>query len=184
MMPSRNMIKQGERLSGLLVASVVMAMFQGCIVSRINPDATERANAAFERLDQTPGPSGHSKHYDQLQRLWQDQPQFARLLDTDPVKRVRMISAVAPSYPTWLRLGHVNANVLVSFVVGTDGRVEAARILESSDSRFNDSVLEAVRHFTFIPAQGTDGPTRYIGQIPFGFRWDEKHHDSIPPPTQ
>jgi TonB family protein len=161
--------------SGLLVATVATALLQGCVVSRINPDATERANAYFERLDRTPGPSTRSVHYDQLKRLWQDQPQYALLLDADPVKRVRMITAVAPRYPALLRLGHVNANVLVSFVVGTDGLVEAARILESSDSRFNDSALEAVRQFTFIPAQGTDGPVRYIAQIPFGFRWDEKH---------
>jgi len=87
-----------------------------------------------------------------------------------------MISAVAPAYPTILRLGHVNAKVSVSIVVGTDGRVEAARIFESSDSRFNDSVLEAVRQFTFIPAQGTDGPTRYIFWMPFNFEWDEKRH--------
>lgn len=178
------MIKFSTFVAGLLGASMVSASLQGCVVSRINPDATERANAMFERLDQTPGPTGHSKHYDQLKRLWQDQPQYARLLDIDPVKRVRMISAVAPHYPTLLRLGHVNANVLVSFVVGTDGRVEAARILESSDSRFNDSVLEAVRQFTFIPAQGTDGPTRYIGQMPFGFQWNEKHHESIPSQTE
>jgi TonB family protein len=169
---------------GLLVASVVTALLQACVVSRINPDAAERANAYFEQLDRTPGPSERSKHYDQLQRLWQDQPQYVRLLDTDPVKRVRMISAVAPAYPALLRLGHVNANVLVSFVVGTDGRVEAARILESSDSRFNDSVLEATRQFTFLPAQGADGPTRYIAQMPFNFQWDEKHHESPPPQTQ
>ena len=168
------MIKPTASPTRFFLAALVAALLQGCVVSRINPDATERANAMFERLDQTPGPSRHSKHYDQLQRLWQDQPQYARLLDIDPIKRVRMISAVAPHYPTLLRLGHVNANVLVSFVVGTDGRVEAARILESSDGRFDDSVLEAVRQFTFIPAQGTDGPTRYIGQIPFGFRSEER----------
>jgi TonB family protein len=182
---------QGRRMTklsvfplGLLVALVVTALLQACVVSRINPDATERANAYFENLDRTPGPSERSKHYDQLQRLWQDHPQYVRLLDIDPVKRVRMISAVAPAYPTLLRLGHVNAKVLVSFVVGTNGRVEAARILESSDSRFNDSVLEATRRFTFIPAQGTDGPTRYITQMPFNFQWDEKHHESPPPQTQ
>jgi TonB family protein len=178
------MIKLSVFPLGLLVASMVTALLQGCVVSRINPDATERANAYFEQLDRTPGPSERSKHYDQLRRLWQDQPQYVRLLDTDPVKRVRMISAVAPAYPTLLRLGHVNAKVLVSFVVSTDGRVEAARILESSDSRFNDSVLEATQQFTFLPAQGTDGPTRYIAQMPFNFQWDEKHHESPPPQTQ
>jgi TonB family protein len=164
---------------GAFVLCLVAAMatsLTGCVISRINSDAVERANANFERLDQTPGPSGHSKYYDQLRRLWQDQPQYVRLLDTDPIKRVRMISAVSPSYPTMLRIGHVNAMVVVSFVVGTDGRVEAARILESSDVRFNDSVLAATRKYTFIPAEGKDGPVRYMNWMPFNFQWNEKRH--------
>jgi TonB family protein len=170
------MNKPSAFVAGFLVASMVTSLLSGCVVSRIDSDAVERANANFERLDQTPGHSGHSKYYDQLRRLWQDQPQYAQLLDTDPVKRVRMISAVAPTYPTMLRLGHVNARVLVSFVVGTDGRVEAARILELSDDRFNDSVLEATRKFTFIPAEGSNGSVRYMNWLPFNFEWNEKRH--------
>jgi TonB family protein len=170
------MIKFNKHAGGFCLASAVMASLPGCVISRINPDATERANAAYERFEQTPGTS-HSQYHDQLIRLWQDQPRYEKLIDAAPIKRVRMISAVAPSYPALLRIGHVNAKVVVSFVVGTDGRVEAARIVESSDGRFNDSVLEAIGKFTFIPAQDDNGSIRYMSLMPFGFYWDEKRHD-------
>ena len=75
-----------------------------------------------------------------------------------------------------LHLGHVNAKVFVSFVVGVDGRVEDARIIESSDSRFDDSALNAIRRFTFIPAEGVNGPTREIAMQPFDFWWSAKAH--------
>jgi TonB family protein len=73
--------------------------------------------------------------------------------------------------------GHVNAKVIVSIVVGVEGRVEDARIIESSDSRFDASALEAIRRFTFIPAEGVNGPTREIAMQPFYFWWSAKAHE-------
>jgi TonB family protein len=62
--------------------------------------------------------------------------------------------------------------------------VENARILESSDSRFNDSALEAIRRFTFIPAEGVNGPTREIAMQPLHFWWSAKaHSDPAQSPT-
>lgn len=62
----------------------------------------------------------------------------------------------------------------MAFIVGTDGRVEEARILESSDSRFNDSTLEAVKRFTFLPAEGPNGPERDLMSMPINFLWSKK----------
>jgi TonB family protein len=87
------------------------------------------------------------------------------------MKRMRVISAPSPVCPPVLRLEHVNGRVIISFVVGIDGRVEDARIIESSDIRFNDSALEAVRRFTFTPANGVHGPTPQIATLPMNFYW-------------
>jgi TonB family protein len=91
-----------------------------------------------------------------------------------------MISAVAPAYPTLLRLQHINARVIVSFVVGIDGHVEDARIVESSDARFNESAVAAMRGFTFIPAEGANGPVRELAMQPFNFWWSPKAHQAVP----
>jgi len=103
-----------------------------------------------------------------------DKPEYAVLANAKHVKEMRVISTVSPDYPYWLHLAHVEANVLVSFVVGIDGKVEDARIIESSDSRFNSSAIAAIRKFTWIPAEGAAGPEREMAIVPFYFRAPKK----------
>ena len=57
----------------------------------------------------------------------------------------------------------------VSFIIGVNGRVEDARILESSDSRFDSVSIDAVREMKFIPAEGPAGPERAIVTFPITF---------------
>jgi TonB family protein len=66
---------------------------------------------------------------------------------------------------------HVEATVVVSFVVGKDGRVEDARVVESSDSRFDSSAIDAILKFTWIPAEDSTGsPEREMVNMPFHFK--------------
>jgi TonB family protein len=108
---------------------------------------------------------------DLIIRLWRDKPEFVALADAPPpAKRMRLISAVAPKYPYMLHF-HVEATVVVSFVVGKDGRVEDARVVESSDSRFDSSAIDAILKFTWIPAEDSNGgPTREMAHMPFHFK--------------
>ena len=159
----------------LLSAATLLLELNGCVTT-INTDAVERTNRTLETLDQTPGPPPPGRYHDQTLRLWQDQPQYAALVDARPVKRMRLISAVSPAYPPLLRLSHVNARVTVSFIVGPDGHVADARVIESSDARFNDSALAAIRAFTFIAPQGLNGPAYEIAAVPFNFWWSPKAH--------
>jgi TonB family protein len=142
--------------------------------TNINTDAPQRANATLAKNDREGAPP--DPYRDQSLRLWRDRPEYVAIIDAPVVKRTRMISAVAPTYPLFLRLGHINGKVVVSFIVGIDGRVEDARVIESSDDRFNDSALEAMRKFTFIPAEGKQGPVREMHEQPFDFWWSAKAH--------
>lgn len=151
-------------------------LLQGCFVSTINPNAVQRMNASLDKLDENHGRWAPSRYEEEERRLWADKPQFAALVDFVPVKRMRVISAVAPSYPTLLRMAHINASVIVSFVVGVNGHVEDARIIESSDSRFNGSVLVAIQKFTFSPALGPNGPVREIAMLPLNFNGSPNVH--------
>jgi len=168
-MPATSLAKRLARL--LAVASLLNAC-----TGVLRPDTTERINDYLERRDREHAPNPPSPYFESEKRLWQDEPQYVALLEgPPPAKRMRLISAVAPDYPLRLRLAHVGARViLVSFIVGTDGQVEAARILESSDERFNESALNAIRRFTFLPPQGPQGPTREIAFVPFDFAWSHK----------
>jgi len=153
---------------------VITLLLGGCYYSSsINTDAARRTNASLEKNEHGIGVNPDYPH-DAVIRLWGDKPEYAALANAKHVKEMRVISAVPPDYPFWLHLAHVEANVLVSFVVGTDGRVEDARVIESSDSRFDSSAIDAIRKFTWIPGEGSAGPEREMAIIPFYFRAPKK----------
>jgi TonB family protein len=155
----------GQWIAPILGMSLLLS---ACYTSTINTDAAQRTNAALERLDR--GESINSPAADDTERrLWADKPEYAALPELKYVKHMRVISAAAPKYPYLLYVARVAATVRVSFVVGIDGHVEAARIIESSDSRFDASALEAIVQFKFIPAQGAAGPEREMAILPFNF---------------
>jgi TonB family protein len=152
----------------------ITLLLSGCYyTSSINTDAAQRTNAALEKYEQGIGASSSYSSEPQI-RLWSDKPQYAGLPDAKHLKEMHLISAVPPEYPYWLHVARVEANVLVCFVVGTDGRVEDARVIESSDARFDSSAHDAIQKFTWIPAQGAGGPEREMAVIPFYFRAPKK----------
>jgi TonB family protein len=57
----------------------------------------------------------------------------------------------------------------VSFAVDDRGVVEAARVVESDDKRFNMSAVEAILRWRFRAAETADGPAMAIVTIPFVF---------------
>jgi TonB family protein len=59
---------------------------------------------------------------------------------------------------------------LVSFVVDDQGNVEAARVVESNDARFNITSVEAVLRWKFRPAEVEAGPAMAFVTIPFVFK--------------
>ena len=151
-------------------AMSVTLLLSSCFSSTINTDAAQRANATLANIERgIPSPYG-TPDDQTLRRFWRDKPQYLALVGAKHLKEVRVISAAAPTYPITLQLTHVEANVTVSFVVGLDGRVEDARVFQSSDSRFNAAAVEAMLKFTFIPAEGASGPERAMYQQPLNFR--------------
>jgi TonB family protein len=148
------------------VASLILS---SCYSSTINTDAPQRANKTLADMEQGIS-SPYGSRTEQEVRLWKDKPEYVALAGAKHRKRIRMVSAVAPYYPISLRLTHVEATVVVSFVVGLDGRVEAARVIESSDSRFDAPAVDAMLKFTFLPAEGENGPEREMEEQPINFR--------------
>jgi TonB family protein len=154
----------------LAITMATTINLSACYTSSLNSDAVQRANAALQEKDQgidsTPRLSN-----DQINRLWRDKQEYMALANAPPpAKRMRLTSAVPPEYPYMLHF-HVEATVVVSFVVGKDGHVEDARVVESSDSRFDSSAIDAILKFTWIPAEDSTGaPTREMAHMPFHFK--------------
>jgi TonB family protein len=131
-------------------------------------DAVERSNLWFENYEkQAPAPD---LLVVKLQNdIWRDKPQYAGLAGAKHLKEVRMTYAALANCPGGLGPGAVDAKVDVSFVVGLDGRVEDARVIWSSDERFNPAALEAIRQDTFTPAMGHRGAERAMYVRPYHF---------------
>lgn len=148
------------------------AALSGCYTSFVAPDTTSRANDALR--DAEKNPKAHiadAQQKEELIRLWSDVPDYVmRLLRVKDYKKTpRLVSAVPPSYPFIPFLAKVEAKVSVAFVIDESGVVEAARVFESSDSRFDQSAIDAVKKWKFLPAEFEDGPTKGFLVVPVQF---------------
>jgi len=110
---------------------------------------------------------------DRIVRLWSDVPEYVAILNRDMhYKRLpKLTSSVAPEQPPGPPLPpNAAVTVLVSFVVDDQGNVEAARVVESNDARFNITSVEAVLRWKFRPAEVEAGPAMAFVTIPFVFK--------------
>jgi protein TonB len=144
----------------------------GCYTSSVAPDTASRANDVFRDAERNP--KAHTtteQQKEDLIRLWADTPDYVMRLrrEKNYVKMPRLVSAVPPSYPVIPLLSNVKATVSVAFVVDERGTVEAARVFESSDSRFDQPAVEAVKKWKFLPAEFDDGPTKGFLVVPVQF---------------
>lgn len=78
---------------------------------------------------------------------------------------------VVPEYPERARQREIEGNVLVSALIGTDGRVKASQILEANPPGvFDDAVLAALNQSSFTPASYRGNAVEAWVNIPFPFR--------------
>lgn len=73
----------------------------------------------------------------------------------------RPLSQPAPQLPARLREKGVSGSVTLSLLIGTDGKVEKARVLDASPAGlFEEPALEAVKSWRFAPARYAGEPVR------------------------
>lgn len=80
-------------------------------------------------------------------------------------------SRVVPQYPERARQREIEGEVLVSALIGVDGRVQQVQILEANPPGvFDDAVRAALQGWTFEPASYRGNPVETWVNIPFPFR--------------
>ena len=153
----------------LLVFATTLLLLMGCASSPVtNKDWAYRANEHLASQDGTV--TSNPERDARLEHLWSDNPEYIALIKQKTAKSVRVLSNVSPKCPDSVRGTRFRVIVEVSFIVGLDGKVEDARILESPDPRFDSASIEAIRQFRFVPAQGLDGgPQRRMVSMKFIF---------------
>ena len=77
----------------------------------------------------------------------------------------------APRYPAAARAAGIQSEVLVSFFVGADGRVDMASVglIKAEYREFVEAVLDVLPSYRFDPATLNECPARMIVQMPFKF---------------
>ncbi len=90
-------------------------------------------------------------------------------LDNTPHTR----SQVAPVYPGELKTAGITGEVLVTFVVDESGRVSHARVVRSTDSRFEAATLRAVERWRFEPGKKNGRTVRFRMEVPVMFNLAE-----------
>jgi len=69
-----------------------------------------------------------------------------------------------------LEEANLNSKVSVSFIIGTDGRVHSALILESAGPNEDRTILDAVRFWRYRPALCNGVPTDAEAKVEFSSR--------------
>jgi TonB family protein len=168
------------RRCGWLVLVTLVFVLDACVLDP-EKQVAEQLNAHWGNLEQHPSTLKSPLH-DLKVRLWQDRPDYSALIDDTPLRYPRAISLEMPEYPWFVAHLRLEAFVNVSIVIGEDGNVEAARVLKSSDSYFDESALEAAKTFKFKPAQGPTGPRKFLADIPIHYLPPIGNADSRPAP--
>jgi len=78
---------------------------------------------------------------------------------------------IPPVYPSALRSGNIEGNVMASFVVDTLGRADMLTftVLKSTHELFTDAVRAQLPRMKFIPAEVGGHKVRQLVQMPFMF---------------
>ncbi|MFN0067464.1 MAG: energy transducer TonB [Limisphaerales bacterium] len=83
--------------------------------------------------------------------------------------RPEPVAQPAPAYPRELSKAKIDGRVVIAFVVTEDGRVEDARIENSTRPEFEAPALEAIRKWRFKPGQKEGQPVRTYVKQPLKF---------------
>jgi len=88
----------------------------------------------------------------------------------DLEKRPEPVSQVPPAYPAELRKAKIEGSVTLVFILAEDGRVEEARVENSSRTEFEKPALEAIRKWRFRPGEKDGQKVRTYVRMPMRFR--------------
>ena len=93
------------------------------------------------------------------------------LLDKQP----RTLFQAKPDYPHALKNAGITGTVTVLFMVDENGYVHDARVIETTESGFNDAALRAVSRWRFEPGRHLGRRVAFKMSVPFQFTLND--HD-------
>jgi protein TonB len=118
---------------------------------------TEIAPTSFDRIENLPPPPPPPSESASEFYAFDEPPMLVR--------------HVAPDYPALARQAGIEGTVLLRVVVGTDGKVESASVIQSDVTpAMEKAAIAAVRKFLFKPAKQRTVPVRASMAVPIRFK--------------
>ena len=159
-----------------LPAAATSPGFVGTLTAVLGEDqGAAQSNLAYQRMNADPRQEAGAPGVEgAVARLWSDIPGYSALLAHTPKydslpKLVASVPPQTPGIPP--AFPEPRVEVLVSFVVGEGGSVEAARVVSSNDARYNPCAVAAVLQWLFRPAMAGGRPAACFVVIPFRFNY-------------
>lgn len=84
-----------------------------------------------------------------------------------------VVSRTPPEYPISMRRYAISGEVLVEFIVDTDGKVANAMVVESDNPTFDEPAIEAVLSWKFKPGTKAGKPVATNMRVPIIFSIDD-----------
>jgi protein TonB len=100
---------------------------------------------------------------------WDTDVVSGKLLDKPPHARFQ----ASPHYPQAARFAGMTGEVHVEFVVDEQGRVNAPRVIRTSDAIFDEPTLRAVAQWRFEPGRKNGRVVKFRMTVPVMFRLNE-----------
>ena len=82
----------------------------------------------------------------------------------------KIVNYAKPNYPEIARRSQIEGTVIVKVLVGPDGSVLDAQIIQGVHPLLNKSALAAARKCKFIPGKKRNIPVKAWMALPFNFR--------------
>ena len=89
---------------------------------------------------------------------------------SDLDKAPTVMASVSPVYPTDLRKKRVEGSVTIVFLLDENGRIEDARVENSTHPGFEQPALNALRKWKFKPGTKDGGSVKTHMRLPMVFR--------------
>jgi TonB family protein len=86
------------------------------------------------------------------------------------VSAPEVLSKVEPEYSEEARKAKYSGSVMLSIIVGTDGRAEDIQVIRSLGMGLDEKAIEAVQKWRFRPARHNGAPVKVRAQIEVNFR--------------
>jgi len=86
------------------------------------------------------------------------------------VKFGKVLTMTQPIYPIGAKAAHIQGDVLLSAVIGTDGRIRDLEVLASPSPLLTDSAIDAVKQWTYRPYELNGKPVEVNTTIVVRFR--------------